>query len=117
MSTSAAAGRRLDRRSGSCSKNAGGSCQAGVAAPDSAAVIAVHTRSGVQGMSMWRTPRWLTASTTAFCTAGVEPMAHTQDVMIPLRDDVVTERDNRVLFQRAAPAVAAGLYLVPRVIE
>ena len=53
----------------------------------------------------------------AIDTAGVEPMAHTQDVMIPLRDDVVTERDNRVLFQRAAPAVAAGLYLVPRVIE
>ena len=24
-------------------------------------------------MSMWRTPRWLSASTTAFCTAGVDP--------------------------------------------
>ena len=26
------------------------------------------------GMSMWRTPRWLSASTTAFCTAGMEPI-------------------------------------------
>ena len=36
--------------------------------------MAVHTRSGVRGMSMWRTPRWDRASTTAFWTAGVEPM-------------------------------------------
>ena len=35
--------------------------------------MARHTRSGVHGMSMWRTPRWLSASTTAFCTAGVLP--------------------------------------------
>ena len=33
-------------------------------------------------MSMWRTPRWLSASTTAFCTAGVEPMV--ADSPIPL---------------------------------
>src|SRR5581483_2975074 len=39
-----------------------------------ASCIAAHTRSGVAGMSMWRTPRCATASTTAFCTAGVEPM-------------------------------------------
>ena len=25
-------------------------------------------------MSMWRTPRWLSASITALCTAGVAPM-------------------------------------------
>jgi len=25
-------------------------------------------------MSMWRTPRWLTASMTEFCTAGVAPI-------------------------------------------
>ena len=36
--------------------------------------MAAHTRSAVHGMSMWRTPRWLTASTTADCTAGVEPI-------------------------------------------
>ena len=37
-------------------------------------------------------------------TTGVTPMAHTQDVMLPLREDVVTERDNHVLYQRQAPA-------------
>ena len=31
-----------------------------------AADAARHTRSGEQGMSMWRTPRWASASTTAF---------------------------------------------------
>ena len=36
--------------------------------------VASQMRSGEQGMSMWRTPRWLSASTTALCTAGVEPM-------------------------------------------
>ena len=36
--------------------------------------MARHTRSGVSGMSMWRIPRCETASTTALCTAGVEPI-------------------------------------------
>jgi len=36
--------------------------------------MARQTFSAVAGMSMWRTPRWLTASTTADCTAGVEPI-------------------------------------------
>jgi aspartyl-tRNA(Asn)/glutamyl-tRNA(Gln) amidotransferase subunit C len=44
-------------------------------------------------------------------------MAHAQDVMLPLRDDVVTESDRHVLFQSLAPAVQDGLYLVPKVIE
>lgn len=50
-------------------------------------------------------------------TVGIEPMAHAQDVMLPLRDDVVTETNRRTLYQQAAPAVAGGLYLVPKVIE
>ena len=53
----------------------------------------------------------------AIDTTGVTPMAHAQDVMLPLRDDVVTEADRRVDYQRGAPAVADGLYLVPKVIE
>ena len=53
----------------------------------------------------------------AIDTTGVAPMAHTQDVVLPLRDDVVTERDNHMLYQKQAPAVADGLYLVPKVIE
>jgi aspartyl-tRNA(Asn)/glutamyl-tRNA(Gln) amidotransferase subunit C len=50
-------------------------------------------------------------------TQGVAPMAHAQDVTLPLRDDNVTEADRRALYQRTAPAVEAGLYLVPKVIE
>jgi aspartyl-tRNA(Asn)/glutamyl-tRNA(Gln) amidotransferase subunit C len=50
-------------------------------------------------------------------TGGVEPMAHAQDVMARLREDVVTEGDQHALFQQVAPQVEAGLYLVPKVIE
>jgi len=50
-------------------------------------------------------------------TDGVEPMAHAQDVMLRLRDDVVTAADQRALFQSIAPQVESGLYLVPKVIE
>ena len=50
-------------------------------------------------------------------TTGVVPMAHTQDVAAPLREDRVTETDHRELFQSLAPAVERGLYLVPKVIE
>lgn len=50
-------------------------------------------------------------------TTGIEPMAHAQDVTLPLREDVVTEADQHELFQSVAPAVEDSLYLVPRVIE
>lgn len=50
-------------------------------------------------------------------TAGIAPMAHAQNVTLRLRDDAVTESDQRGLFQSVAPAVEAGLYLVPKVIE
>lgn len=50
-------------------------------------------------------------------TATVEPMAHPLDQSQRLRPDVVTEADQRARFQAQAPAVEAGLYLVPKVIE
>jgi aspartyl-tRNA(Asn)/glutamyl-tRNA(Gln) amidotransferase subunit C len=50
-------------------------------------------------------------------TAGVEPMSHAQDIPLRLREDKVTETDQRELFQSIAPQVEGGLYLVPRVIE
>lgn len=50
-------------------------------------------------------------------TAGIVPMSHSQDVTQRLRDDVVTETNQRELFQSIAPAVEDGLYLVPKVIE
>jgi aspartyl-tRNA(Asn)/glutamyl-tRNA(Gln) amidotransferase subunit C len=50
-------------------------------------------------------------------TTGVVPMAHAQDVTLPLREDAVTEADRHALYQSVAPEVEAGLYLVPKVIE
>ena len=54
-------------------------------------------------------------------TAGVEPLytplSAIQQVQLRLRDDVVTEPDNRSANQRSAPAVEDGLFLVPKVIE
>ena len=50
-------------------------------------------------------------------TTGIEPMAHAQDATLALRDDAVTESDASVLYQRLAPGVEDGLYLVPKVIE
>ena len=54
---------------------------------------------------------------SAVDTTGIEPMAHAQDVALPLREDKVTEFDQHELFQEQAPAVEDSLYLVPRVIE
>ena len=50
-------------------------------------------------------------------TTGVAPMSHPQEVTQRLREDRVTETDQRALFQSIAPAVEDGLYLVPKVIE
>ena len=54
-------------------------------------------------------------------TAGIEPMAHPLDALLPegkrLRPDVVTENGQVELYQSVAPAVQDGLYLVPKVIE
>jgi aspartyl-tRNA(Asn)/glutamyl-tRNA(Gln) amidotransferase subunit C len=50
-------------------------------------------------------------------TTGISPMSHSQDVTQRLRTDVVTQTNQRELFQANAPAVENGLYLVPKVIE
>jgi len=54
-------------------------------------------------------------------TAGIEPLAHPidaiEEVALRLRDDAVSEPVDREEFQRSAPAVQDGLYLVPKVIE
>lgn len=54
---------------------------------------------------------------SAVDTDTVAPMAHPLDQAQRLRPDAVTEPDQRALFQTLAPAVEAGLYLVPKVIE
>jgi aspartyl-tRNA(Asn)/glutamyl-tRNA(Gln) amidotransferase subunit C len=51
-------------------------------------------------------------------TSQVEPMAHPLPGQRQrLRADNVTATDSHELYQRNAPQVQAGLYLVPRVIE
>ena len=58
---------------------------------------------------------------SAVDTSGVEPLytplAAVGDAHLRLRDDVVSEGDDRAANQRSAPALADGLFLVPRVIE
>ena len=50
-------------------------------------------------------------------TTGVEPLSNPLDARQRLREDQVTESDQRDRFQSLAPAVEDGLYLVPRVVE
>jgi len=54
-------------------------------------------------------------------TTGIEPLAHPvaaiEDITLRLRDDVVSEPNNREANQKSAPAVERGLFLVPKVIE
>jgi aspartyl-tRNA(Asn)/glutamyl-tRNA(Gln) amidotransferase subunit C len=50
-------------------------------------------------------------------TTGVAPMCHAVDTAQRLREDQVTESDQRQAFQAIAPDAEGGLYLVPRVIE
>ena len=54
-------------------------------------------------------------------TTGIQPLAHPvaaiQEIALRLREDRVSEPDNREANQRNAPAVEHGLFLVPRVIE
>lgn len=58
---------------------------------------------------------------SAVDTRGIEPLytplSAVSDVSLRLRDDAVTDTDQRTLNQRSAPAVEDGLFLVPKVIE
>lgn len=56
-------------------------------------------------------------------TTGIEPLAHPvdampgQDIVLRLREDAVSEPNQREANQQTAPAVERGLFLVPKVIE
>jgi aspartyl-tRNA(Asn)/glutamyl-tRNA(Gln) amidotransferase subunit C len=58
---------------------------------------------------------------SAVDTSGVEPLytplSAVSEVALRLREDAVSETDQRALNQRSAPVVEDGLYLVPKVIE
>lgn len=57
---------------------------------------------------------------SAIDTSGVEPLytplSAVQEVSLRLREDRVSETDQREENQRSAPAVEDGLFLVPKVI-
>jgi aspartyl-tRNA(Asn)/glutamyl-tRNA(Gln) amidotransferase subunit C len=59
----------------------------------------------------------LIAEMQAVDTIGIAPMSHSQELSQRLRNDVVTETNQREDFQAIAPQVEHGLYLVPQVIE
>ena len=54
-------------------------------------------------------------------TSGLTPLAHPvaimKDMALRLREDVVSEPNQREANQKSAPAVERGLFLVPKVIE
>ena len=54
-------------------------------------------------------------------TTGVDPLAHPvvtiQDLALRLREDRVSEPNDRGANQQNAPALERGLFLVPKVIE
>ena len=58
---------------------------------------------------------------SAVDTRGVEPLytplSAVQAVELRLREDLVTEHDERQANQHSAPLVEEGLFLVPKVIE
>lgn len=58
---------------------------------------------------------------SAVDTRGIEPLytplSAVADVALRLREDVVTEGDDRAANQASAPEVQDGLFLVPKVIE
>jgi len=54
-------------------------------------------------------------------STGIEPLAHPlatiEDITLRLREDSVSEPNQRAANQRNAPALENGLFLVPKVIE
>ena len=50
-------------------------------------------------------------------TSTIEPLAHPLEIAAALRNDEVTESNQREQFQADAPLTEDGYYLVPKVIE
>ena len=50
-------------------------------------------------------------------TSDVQPLAHPFNATQPLRQDEVSEINQRDLFQQNAPHVEAGLYIVPKFVD
>jgi len=50
-------------------------------------------------------------------TDGITPMSHPLSSAARVREDIVSEHNQRELMQSIAPETAKGLYLVPKVIK
>ena len=50
-------------------------------------------------------------------TEGVAPMASTEAVKLPMRDDVVTDGGDASVVLANAPKTERGFYVVPKVVE
>ncbi len=50
-------------------------------------------------------------------TADIQPLAHPLEIDTQLRPDAVTEENQRDDFQKIAPAITDGHYLVPKFVE
>ncbi|HZZ88110.1 MAG TPA: Asp-tRNA(Asn)/Glu-tRNA(Gln) amidotransferase subunit GatC [Caulobacteraceae bacterium] len=50
-------------------------------------------------------------------TEGVQPMASTEAVTLPMRDDVVTEGGDPAVVLANAPKADRGFFVVPKVVE
>ena len=59
----------------------------------------------------------LVAQMEAVDTDGIDPMTHPFDATLRLREDTVTQDNQRDKFQAVAPEAEQGLYLVPKVID
>ena len=59
----------------------------------------------------------LVAQMNAVNTDDVEPLSNPLDAAQLLRQDKITEKNQREIYQSVAPLVEDGLYLVPKVIE
>lgn len=59
----------------------------------------------------------LVAQMETINTDKVEPMTHPFDATLRMRDDLVSESNQRDHFQSVAPSTERGLYLVPKVID
>ena len=50
-------------------------------------------------------------------TNDIEPMSHALDITQPLRDDVVTEKNQKDNFLKLGPEFNEDYFVVPRVVE
>ena len=50
-------------------------------------------------------------------TQNITPLSHAFTTAQPLREDIISEKNQRDLLQQNAPCVEAGLYIVPKFVD